>query len=392
MGFWSNVASWVGNNIIGVGQGIANAQLTNRQLAETELNNQFNRDLATKNYEENIKNNEFNRNLASANMQETLKNNEFNRNLASENMAESKLNNSFNRDMAQKTYDFQKEQYENGVLNQAKQYEALGISPSAILGGLSNMPSMSNSQASSSGFGGASTSGFGGANTNSSNVQANVNGSNLQYSFDKVSSLLAVQKQKAEIENLKSSSAVSSSRASLITNQADYQKMINDDEKLMFDFLHANNMNAGMLKLFKNMDFATAGAIGVVTLINQLKDWQEKNKDKSFSEFSPSVNIQGVSDAYQQLNDLAREQIKDSLQPFTDSFTGENYLLTEDSLKEIDNVSKNKKLSDDDKKKAIDNIITEEYFNRISGTDDFVNMQNHKFSVRDMTSPKDMIK
>ena len=179
MGFWSNLGDWVGENIIGIGQGVANTKLTNRQLAETELNNKFNRDLASKNYEENIKNNEFNRNLASANMEETLKNNAFNRDLASENMAESKLNNQFNRDMAQKTYDFQKEQYENGVLNQAQQYEALGISPSAVLGGLSNMPSMSNSQASSTGFSGANTSGFSGANTSSSNVQANVKTSNI---------------------------------------------------------------------------------------------------------------------------------------------------------------------------------------------------------------------
>ena len=333
MGFWSNLGSWVGENIIGIGQGVANAQLTNRQLAETELNNQFNRDLASKNYEENIKNNEFNRNLASANMEETLKNNAFNRDLASENMAESKLNNQFNRDMAQKTYDFQKEQYENGVLNQAKQYEALGISPSAILGGLSNMPSMSNSQASSSGFSGASTSGFSGANVGSSYVQANVNSSNLQYNLGLTSSLLDIKRKKAEIDNINSQTDSNSARVNLISSEteynsllSDYQKLLNSDKSDTKKMLSNIGLTEGLIRDLQNVDWQTALALGVVKLVDIAND--VKSNDVSASD-SDSKWVNSLRDNWYSLN-TCNSSVKSAISDFGKNIGFDSELSSED--------------------------------------------------------------
>lgn len=336
MGFWSNLGSWIGENIIGVGQGIANANLTNRQLAETELNNQFNRDLASKNYEENLKNNEFNRNLASANMEETLKNNAFNRDLASENMAESKLNNAFNRDMAQKAYDFQKEQYENGIMNQAKQYEALGISPSAILGGLSNMPSMSNSQASTSGFSGASTSGFSGANVGSSNVQANVNSSNLQYNLGLTSSLLDIKKKKAEIDNINSQTDSTDANTVLIKDESsyrrllsDWQSMLNSDKKITLDNLHSVGLTSDLLSLFKNVDWQVAVGLGALKIASSLEDVSSSQS----SMFDSSMSNKEYADSFRENYSILQKSptvVKNAISDFGKNVGFDSELSTND--------------------------------------------------------------
>lgn len=326
MGFWSSLGSWLGDNIIGIGQGVANAGLTNRQLAETELNNQFNRDLASKNYDETIKNNEFNRNLASANMEETLKNNAFNRDLASENMQETLLNNAFNRDMASKTFDFQKNQYENGVLNQARQYEALGINPSALLGGLSNMPSMSNSQASSTGFSGASSGSFGGANTVGSNSQANVNSSNLQYNLGLTSSLLDIKRKKAEIDNIKSNTDVSNANVNKINSEVDYnrllssyQKMLNSDKSSTVDMLNKIGLTEGFLRDLQNVDWQVAIALGATKLVDFLNDVDDSNgldlKGSEKQSFADSLNeLHRNVITYSSLSDPVKSALSDFAQ------------------------------------------------------------------------------
>lgn len=359
MGFWSSLGSWLGNNIIGIGQGVANVGLTNRQLAETELNNQFNRDLASKNYDETIKNNEFNRNLASANMEETLKNNSFNRDLASENMQETLRNNAFNRDMASKTFDFQKDQYENGVLNQAKQYEALGINPSAILGGLSSMPSMSNSQASSSGFSGASTGSFGGANTQGVS-QAVLSGSNLSYNLGNISSLLAIEKQKAEIDNINADSSLkgaqtgeSSARKDYFESQNEYQKILNEDAHMLYDYYHALGMSVGQIELFKNMDYLTASALGVSTIINSAIAWYKNGKDSKPVSIPPAT-IDAI-EKYSQASDKTKSDLSQFIGTNWNSDNPIQY--SADTIQKVDDINRNKKLSDEEKDIAINNIL-----------------------------------
>lgn len=260
MGFWSDFGSWIGDNLVGIGQGISNVLLTNRQLAESELNNQFNRDLASKNYDETIKNNEFNRNLASENMQEQLRNNEFNRNMASEKMA------------------FEKEQYENGVINQAEQYRSLGINPSAIGGQLANMPSMSSNQ--------ASTGSFGGANTNSSSAQALTNASNLQYNLGLSSSLLSIKKQKAEIDNINADTDSKNATVDKIHSETDYnrllssyQDMLNSDKSHTVDMLKKIGLTEGLIRDLQNVDWQTALALGVVKLVDIATDVSSYNTD-----------------------------------------------------------------------------------------------------------------
>ena len=395
MGFWSNLGSWVGENIIGIGQGVANAQLTNRQLAETELNNQFNRDLASKNYEENIKNNEFNRNLASTNMEETLKNNAFNRDLASENMAESKLNNQFNRDMAQKTYDFQKEQYENGVLNQAKQYEALGISPSAVLGGLSNMPSMSNSQASSSGFSGASTSGFSGANVGFSNVQANVNGSNLQYNFGLTSSLLDIKRKQAEIDNInadtnlkgsssdlnKSNINVNSSIISKNDANTSWQNLITKDREATQDWLmEKHGLTYGQIEMLQNIDGLTMASIGLADLIKfGAKKLSDSNSSRvpDLSEIGlPSESDIQTAKGFLGLSSSARTKTINAI-----NNVGQAVDLSKDDIKSINQINNNRVLTDDAKDRAINNVVNEALLRSINSNSDIVHPWNGSYSL-----------
>mgnify|MGYP006931938400 CR=1 FL=1 len=395
MGFWSNVGSWLGENIIGIGQGIANAKLTNRQLAETELNNQFNRDLASKNYEENLKNNEFNRNLASANMEETLKNNAFNRNLASDNMAESKLNNQFNRDMAQKTYDFQKEQYENGVLNQAKQYEALGISPSAVLGGLSNMPSMSNSQASSSGFSGASTSGFSGANVGISNVQANVSGSNLQYNFGLTSSLLDIKRKQAEINNINADTNLKGTSSDLNKSNVNvnysiigkndaniaWQNLITKDREDTQNWLmKKHGLTYGQIEMLQNIDGVTMASIGLADLIK----FGAKKLSESGSSRVPdlsSVGLPSESDiktakSFLGLSSKARTRTVNAINQ-----VGQAVDLSSDDIDNINKINNNRVLNDEAKDRAICNIVNDALLRSINSQSDIVHPWNASYSL-----------
>ena len=395
MGFWSNLGDWVGENIIGIGQGIANTKLTNRQLAETELNNKFNRELASMNYEENIKNNEFNRNLASANMEETLKNNAFNRDLASENMAESKLNNQFNRDMSQKTYDFQKEQYENGVLNQAKQYEALGISPSAILGGLSNMPSMSNSQASSTGFSGASTSGFSGANVGSSNVQANVNGSNLQYNFGLTSSLLDIKRKQAEINNIdadtnlkgsssdlnKSNINVNSSIISKNDANTSWQNLITKDREATQDWLmKKHGLTYGQIEMLQNIDGLTMASIGLADLIKfGAKKLSDSNSSRvpDLSEIGlPSESDIQTAKGFLGLSSSARTKTINAI-----NNVGQAVDLSKDDIKSINQINNNRVLTDEAKDRAINNVVNEALLRSINSNSDIVHPWNGSYSL-----------
>lgn len=219
-------------------------------------------------------------------------------------------NMSFNQNLALRQQNMAEESYKNGIINQASQWQKLGVNPAALSGSVSGQ-SMSGGS-SVSGVGGSSASGRNGSSFNQQSLAA-ILPSLLSYrSFVEENKLakkqLEVENKKVDVENKKvdsdialnestigerdrrfglDSSVASSEIAykdastSFIQSQSAYQDLLNDDFKKFFSLYPKGSYT--MLKLFQGLDWKVATAIGVVGLISGSANLYDSVASKSSS-------------------------------------------------------------------------------------------------------------
>lgn len=204
-------------------------------------------------------------------------------------------NMSFNQNLALRQQNMAEESYKNGIINQASQWQKLGINPASLSGSVSGQ-SMSGGS-SVAGTSGSSASGRNGSSF-SQEALASILPSLLSYrSFVEENKLakkqLEVENKKVDVENKKvdsdialnestigerdrrfglDSSVASSEIAnkdastSFIKSQSAYQELLNDDFKKFFTLYPKGSYT--MFNSFKGLDWQVAAAIGVVGLIS----------------------------------------------------------------------------------------------------------------------------
>ncbi|AXH76316.1 MAG: hypothetical protein [Microviridae sp.] len=215
--------------------------------------------------------------------QQNIANDQFERQfgLQKEGQAANIQNMQFNQQLASRQQDMAEESYKNGIINQANQWQKLGVNPSALSGSVSGQ-----SMSGGSSVPGVSPSSASGRNGSTFSMEslASVLPSILAYRSAKQQN--DIEEKRVDTESRLADSTINDrdrrfgldeavgsatiknydASSRLINSQASYQELINTDFNKFLSML-PEHLPYSMINAFKGLDWRIAAALGVSTAI-----------------------------------------------------------------------------------------------------------------------------